>query len=250
MRQAISEVGVVERRGRGGRWTAARRREIEARVMTDKRRRPDGSDDSEPDDDDGSSPDAEAALAEECLYADDLAGAVEHLSAALALEPLHRSSLRFLEQVGRSADAPLALAPLAPEGEATFVGVVAVRAYFLFKQGSVAEGVSLLLQADLAKPQIGFFDWLDDWFDPAGESPAVGRVPTATAALYGSLVHQRFGGDVVDDAAGCVLLDRVVRLVDLVAPDPDVDPMVRFVQVLALRKLRRFDEAISAGRRG
>ena len=87
--------------------------------------------------------------------------AIQQVSAAIALRPLHEPYLRLLDDVIRRAPGPLSLVELPAQG--AFYGLCAVRARVLARVARLDEAVSAVLQAAAFEPSAPFVTWAVDW---------------------------------------------------------------------------------------
>src|SRR5262245_53523543 len=102
---------------------------------------------------------AEAARA--ALRVKDLRLAMQQVSAAVALRPLHEPYLRLLDDVLRATPGPLSLVELPREGAC--YGLCAARARALARVGRIDEALGALLQAAAFRPSAPFLVWAVDW---------------------------------------------------------------------------------------
>ncbi len=106
-------------------------------------------------------PEQEAADAQRFLSSGRLALAADRLASALDADPIRRDWLTLLAHLIDAADDPLALAPL--DSDSTPIGMVAIRAYAMFKLERYHEAIDLLMQCALAAPSKPFLDWGLAW---------------------------------------------------------------------------------------
>ena len=102
-----------------------------------------------------------ARAAEWALRNRNLPLAIQQVSAAIALRPLHAPYLRLLDDVIRATPGPLALVELQAEG--AFYGLCAARARVLARVGRLDEAMHAVFQAAAFEPSAPFVTWAIDW---------------------------------------------------------------------------------------
>jgi tetratricopeptide (TPR) repeat protein len=110
-------------------------------------------------------------VAVDALDRGDLPAAARAVGRVLVVDPHRREWLALLSKIVESAEDPLELIPLRPEGMP--IGSMAVRAYACFKVEEYQKALDLILKAAIAAPQSPFLDWALSWLKRPDTSNAL-----------------------------------------------------------------------------
>lgn len=122
-----------------------------------------------------------SAAARAALAVKNFHGAIEQVSAAISLNPLHLPHLRLLDQIISAARSPLLLVALPAQG--AFFGLCAVRARVLARFERVEEALDALLHATAFRPNTPFMPWAPAWVKPEKNARRVKPEALASATI-------------------------------------------------------------------
>lgn len=153
------------------------------------------------------SPAEDMVIARRAFAEGDLHHAAHHAACAISVDP-REEHVSFIDEIMEASRDPLDLAPL---GENTFYGTVALRAHLLHRLGQHADAIDLLLQVIGVRPDVPYLDWLDNWIDD--EEFLEGIAPDPFAAAIQACLDQMGRTELGEQCRPTV----VPRLIDIIA---------------------------------
>lgn len=190
-------------------------------------------------------PEGDIEIARKALSEGDLRHATFHVACALANDPSREEWLALLSAIVDRSDDPLSLVPLENQ---TYFALVAVRTFILARRKELDPALSLLLQVAAVKPEVAYLPWAVRWVSEPGAVRALDA-----AALGRSLMNllrplQSMPTPLPDDDARRRNLESAVTLAALVRELHPKVSQLSYVPAAALRRLGRFDDAVSLAR--
>jgi len=169
----------------------------------------------------------------------DLRLAIQQVSAAIALRPLHEPYLRLLDDVIRATPGPLALVELPAEG--AFYGLCAARARVLARVDRVDEAMSAVLQAAAFEPSAPFVTWAIDWV----RKPKSARKVQPRGLAAGMIGLARAVMQVEPSEGATANLEAALAVAERVAAQHAPDDELLAARARLLRLLGRHDVALA-----
>ncbi|MDI1443611.1 tetratricopeptide repeat protein [Polyangium sp. 6x1] len=181
-----------------------------------------------------------AAAARWALEQKDLRLAIQQVSAAIALKPLHEPYLHLLDRIVGRAKGPLLLVQLPQDG--AFFGLCAVRARVLARLGRVEEALRHLFDAVEFSPETPFLPWAVAWIDPSKRARSV--LPETVAR---GLLALTDGLRIVDECGegARTNLEAALRIARRMRREHPANGALIVAEARVLRVLGRADEALA-----
>lgn len=183
-------------------------------------------------------PEEDIQIAEAEYRAGNLVHAAYHAGCALSRDPTRAEWLAVLDRISDVSPDPLQLAPIQ---EKNYFATMAVRAYLLHRLNRRAEGMNLLLQAVLAKPDVPYLRWAIQWVQEPG---AVGQVEGPVTQFLLRVINEKLALWQQGTEAAGATQELLPVLIQAVRRTGTGDPHVLFLGASVLRRTGHVAEAL------